>query len=92
MPDSPATPAAAAAPRFLVLVPVADEWHVATNAGRLITTTERSQVALGRIEGKRAPFIGADNLGTGRVAVSSIDLTELITGQVAPAAPDSSTD
>lgn len=67
--------------RFLVLVPRDDEWHLATNAGRLVTTTERTQIPLGKIEGKRAPVIGCDAVG----GLPSIDLTELITGQVLPA-------
>lgn len=70
--------------RFIVLVPAGDEWHVVTRAGRLVTTTERSQVALGRIDGKRAPLILADNVGD-EVALPTVDLVELLTGSVEPA-------
>lgn len=68
--------------RFLVLVPAGEEWHIATRAGRLVTTTERTQIALGRIEGKRAPLILADNAGS----LPTVDLLELLTDQVQPAA------
>lgn len=67
--------------RFLVLVPAGEEWHIATRAGRLVTTTERTQIALGRIEGKRAPLILADNAGS----LPTVDLLELLTDQVQPA-------
>lgn len=66
--------------RFLVLVPQGDEWHIATRAGRLVTTTERAQIGLGRIEGKRAPLILADAVGD----LAVVDILELLTDQVAP--------
>lgn len=69
-------------PRFLVLVPQGDEWHIATRSGRLVTTTERTQIALGRIEGRRPPSILADAVGE----LPTVDLFELLVDQVAPAA------
>lgn len=82
--QQPAAPAAAAPTRYVVLVPQGDEWHIATRSGRLVTTTERTQVALGRIEGKRPPLIVA---GTS-AAVPLVDLVELLTGQESPPAAD----
>jgi hypothetical protein len=71
--------------RYLVLVPAGDEFHVATRGGRLVTTTERSQIGLGRIEGRRPPVILASNTGE----VPTVDLWELVTDQAQPAAPAS---
>lgn len=67
-------------PRFLVLVPQGDEWHIATRAGRLVTTTERTQIPLGRIEGRRPPAILADSVGE----LPTVDLFELLVDQNAP--------
>lgn len=63
--------------RFLCLIPAGDEWHIATRGGRLVTTTERAQIGLGRIEGKRAPVIAADNVGLGRAQLPTVDLFEV---------------
>jgi hypothetical protein len=70
--------------RFLVLVPQGDDWHIATRGGALVTTTERQQIALGRIEGKRPPQILADNA----VTLPTVDLFELLADQVAPASSE----
>lgn len=70
--------------RYLVLIPMGDEWHIATRAGRLITTSERTQIGLGRIEGRRPPVILADLLGSGQVHLPTVDLLELVTDQAAP--------
>jgi hypothetical protein len=63
--------------RFLCLIPSGDEWHIATRGGRLVTTTERAQVGLGRIEGKRAPVIAADTVGSGTALLPTVDLYEV---------------
>lgn len=67
--------------RFLVLVPVGEDWHIATRGGALLTTTERVQIPLGRIEGKRPPQILADDTA----GVPTIDLFEALADQVSPA-------
>jgi hypothetical protein len=71
------------ADRFLVLVPVGEDWHVATRDGALLTTTERTQIPLGRIEGKRPPAILANRTG----GVETRDLADILTDQAAPAPP-----
>ncbi|TFV90424.1 hypothetical protein [Blastococcus sp. CT_GayMR16] len=90
MPDTPAAAVPAVSARFLCLIPApsGDEWHIATRGGRLVTTTERSQVALGRIGGRRAPLIAADNVGTGQMQLPTVDLFEMSLDQGSvPTAP-----
>lgn len=77
-----------AQPRFLVLVPKGDDFHIATRGGRLVTTTERTQIALGRVEGRRPPVILADSTPN----VATVDLFELLADQVAPTAGDTDAD
>lgn len=70
--------------RYLVLVPAGDEFHVATREGRIVTTTEKTQIGLGRIEGRRPPVVLASNVGS----LPTVDLWALVTDQAAaPAAP-----
>jgi hypothetical protein len=65
-------------PRYLVLVPRDSEWYAATRNRRLVTTTERNQIALGRMEGRRPPAI----LISSEATVPTIDLVDLLTGDV----------
>lgn len=73
-------------PRYAVLVPRDSEWYLATRGGRLVTTTERAQIALGRMEGRRPPAI---LVATDRSTLPTIDLVDLLTGDVEPAGESS---
>jgi hypothetical protein len=68
-------------PRYLVLVPRDSEWYIATRNGKAVTTTERSQIALGRMEGRRPPAI---LVSTDRSTLPTLDLVDLLTGDVEP--------
>jgi len=67
-------------PRYLVLVPRDGEWHAATREGLLVTTTERTQIALRSLEGRRPPAILVST------ETPTLDLVDLLTGAVEPTA------
>jgi hypothetical protein len=69
-------------PRYLVLVPRDGEWHAATRGDQLVTTTERAQIALRGMEGRRPPLIVLDADGP----VPSWDLVDLLAISVQPTA------
>jgi len=65
-------------PSYLVLVPRDGEWHAATREGLAVTTTERTQIALRSMEGRRPPTIVVST------DMPTIDLVDLLTGTVEP--------